>query len=233
MESDLEIDIEGNDVYESFAVPFVVEMLDRSCAWFEERNNALSCSRREPSLREKTKKWTPPAKKSTFTSRKSTIADKKNDIPNKKRTLSRSEQTAKTFDTTAIKPQNPQQSETYIPVRKCNGQSFWNGLQPIEQDSYQEISRCSTLRRSAKNQKKKATKCRGTTGERMNRTTIISRKLRHLWTMKRQARNSNSQGSMSIQKQRATIVCGELNSEFRQKFQLALHRAFDDCSHRD
>jgi hypothetical protein len=192
MESDLEIDIEGNDVYESFAVPFVVEMLDRSCAWFEERNNAMSCSRREPSLRDKTKEWTPPAKKSTFTSRKSTIVNKKNDIPNKKRTLSPSEQAAKTFDTTAIKPQNPQPPETITSEKNATNKALASNLQPIEQDSATEISSkdARPLRRSAKNQKKKTSKRRSTKAQEESDepdSNHFHEKMRHLWTTKRQA----------------------------------------------
>jgi hypothetical protein len=192
LESDLEIDIEEDDVYESFAVPFVVEMLDRSCAWFEEKNSSMSCSRREPSLLDKTKKWTPPAKKSTFLSRKSTNADKNSDIQNKKRTLSRSERAAKTFDTTAITPQNTQQPETVTRAENATKEALASGVQPIEQDNATEKLSKDTRphHQSANKQKKKTSKRRVERAQEKSDdpdSYDFHEKLRHLWTMKRQA----------------------------------------------
>jgi hypothetical protein len=202
LESDLEIDIEEDDVYESFAVPFVVEMLDRSCAWFEEKNSSMSCSRREPSLLDKTKKWTPPTKKSTFLSRKSTNVDKNSDIPNKTRTLSRSERAAKTFDTTAIKPQNTQQPETVTRAENAPTEALASGVQPIEQSNATEKSSKDARpdHQSAKKQKKKTSRRRIERAQEKSDdpdSYVFHEKLRHLWSMKRQAQKYKQNQDLS------------------------------------
>lgn len=43
------------DLYESYSVPFVVRMLDKSCAWLEERNDKFACGAHPPSLLSKSK----------------------------------------------------------------------------------------------------------------------------------------------------------------------------------
>ena len=42
--------------YESFTLPYVVQMLDRSCAWFEDRQSSMPCSNKEPSLLDESSK---------------------------------------------------------------------------------------------------------------------------------------------------------------------------------
>jgi hypothetical protein len=198
LESDLEIDIdleEDDDVYESFALPFVVQMLDRSCAWFEQRPMLCAYSYREPSLLDKTKKWTSPAKKSgisTTASRKSSIPNKNSNTPNMKRTPSRNKQGAKHFDTTAIKPQHSQEPETISKTESAINKTLASDLQPTDQDSTTDNSSKNDRprKRSSKTPKKKTSKRKSSKAQYDNDdpdSTHFQEKLRQLWIMKRQA----------------------------------------------
>lgn len=187
LESDLELDIdldleEDDEMYESFTLPYVVQLLDRSCAWFEERNNSMPCSNREPSLLEETKKWTPPTKKSTITSRKGPLPNKKNTVPNKKRALSSSEQAA--IYTTATKPQQP---ATITKSENSRKKSLSRDPAHIKQDSTIDApSQNSRPRRRTT----KVLKNMRTTKRRTEKTQVDSdpeSRLRQLWTIKRQA----------------------------------------------
>jgi hypothetical protein len=189
------------------------------------RNNACRAAAGDH-LRER-RKWT---KKSTFTSRKSTIAS--GDDIQTRSALSRASAASKTFDTTAIKPQNPQQSETYIISAENATDKALNGLQPIEQDSAtKNFKDARPLRRSAKRSERKRLQrvLELRTGGGEPDDNHFHEKLRHLWTMKRQAQEIQTvQGSNEHSGAASDNRLRRTQQRVPPKFQLALHRAFDD-----
>jgi hypothetical protein len=141
-----------------------------------------------------------------------------------------SEQAAKTFDTTAIKPRKPQQSETYITsAENATDKSLATVFSPSSKTVLPEIVKMLEDFVEAQSiRKKKATKCRGRRPRRESDEpddNHFHEKLRHLWTMKRQVRrNSNSAGINEHSGAASDNRLRRTQQRVPPKFQLALHR---------
>jgi hypothetical protein len=135
----------------------------------------------------------------------------------------------KTFDTTAIKPQNPQQSETYIISAENATDKALNGLQYRTKTVLPRISKMLDLFVEAqRDQKEKGYKgCWNYEREEDEPDdNHFHEKLRHLWTMKRQAQEIQTvQGSNERFRSSERQSSAENSAAVPPKFQLALHRA--------